>query len=129
MKETVAQRANECGVLLVRVDDVPEVDSRGSTLSKRQKQWLNSAPNDCTTQNPVVYKYVHTFEPIHLELLLILLRYTKEISKPVEDLVENEEASSTVQNLLDQVAAPPPSGIASRIKDRRRERYVLSDSL
>lgn len=56
LKEKVAQHASKHGVLLVRVDDIPQADEKGSVLTQRQKRWLNAPPFDSTTQNPVVYK-------------------------------------------------------------------------
>lgn len=56
LKERVTQHASEHGVMLVKVDDVPEPDQKGSVLTKRQKRWLNTTPYDSVTQNPVVYK-------------------------------------------------------------------------
>ena len=55
VQEKVAQRAVEKGVLLVRVRDLP---SSGGLLSERQKRWLDTAPYDCSTENPVLYKLV-----------------------------------------------------------------------
>ena len=58
MKESVAQRASERGAVLVKIDDLPgeAAKAKGSILTDRQKQWLNTATYDSTTQNPVLYK-------------------------------------------------------------------------
>ena len=53
MQEKVAQRAAEKGVLLVRVRDLP---TSGGVLSERQKRWLDAAPYDSSTENPVLYR-------------------------------------------------------------------------
>ncbi len=52
MKSQVVRAATERGILLVRTDDLL---SEG-LLSDRQKQWVNSAPYDAHTQNPILYK-------------------------------------------------------------------------
>ena len=56
MQDHVVQRATEHGVLLVKLKDMPEVDGKGSILTERQRQWLNSTTYDSTTLNPVIYK-------------------------------------------------------------------------
>lgn len=51
-------------------------------------------------------------------------RYAKESSKLPKDVLETREAREAVLSLSDTVIAPPPSGIASKINKRRKERYI-----
>lgn len=108
LKETIIQRANEHGMVLVRVDDMPsQLDgTRGTALTARQQRWLNTAPNDSITQNPVLYKY------------------TKDVSKVPKRVLETKKERSAVQCLSDTVVAPPPSGIGEIINQRRKERHL-----
>ena len=53
-----------------------------------------------------------------------LIRYNKELLKPLRGVFDSEEASSTVQGLTSDITSQAaPSGIAERIKNRRRIRY------
>ena len=52
VKAQVIRAAAERGILLVKTTDLP---SEG-LLSDRQQQWVNSAPYDAHTQNPVLYR-------------------------------------------------------------------------
>ena len=51
------RHAAEKGLLLMRVKDLP---TSGGILSERQKQWMNTAPYDSKTENPVLYRLVST---------------------------------------------------------------------
>ena len=57
MQEKVVRHAAEKGLLLMRVKDLP---TSGGILSERQKQWVNTAPYDNKTENPVLYRLVST---------------------------------------------------------------------
>ena len=57
MQEKVVRHAAEKGLLLMRVKDLPP---SGGILSERQKQWMNTAPYDSKTENPVLYRLVST---------------------------------------------------------------------
>ena len=57
MQEKVVRHAAEKGLLLMRVKDLP---TSGGILSERQKQWMNTAPYDSKTENPVLYRLVST---------------------------------------------------------------------
>ena len=53
VKAQVIRAAAERGILLVKTTDLP---SEG-LLSDRQQQWVNTAPYDARTQNPVLYRW------------------------------------------------------------------------
>ena len=57
VQEKVARHAAEKGLLLMRVKDLP---TSGGILRERQKQWMNTAPYDSKTENPVLYRLVST---------------------------------------------------------------------
>ena len=57
MQEKVVRHAAEKRLLLMRVKDLP---TSGGILSERQKQWMNTAPYDSKTENPVLYRLVST---------------------------------------------------------------------
>ena len=53
MQAKVMQHAAEKGLLLVRVQDLP---TSGGLLTDRQQRWINAAPYDGKTENPVLHR-------------------------------------------------------------------------
>lgn len=54
VQSKIVQAASEHGILLVRTSDLPP----DGLLSVRQRGWVNSAPYDSRTENPILYKLV-----------------------------------------------------------------------
>ncbi len=130
LQETVVQRASELGVLVVKLN---EAGGEGNTESQKQKQkqWINSASYNTSTLNPVLYKYAHLSMHIGVMDSRITFpppppspfyRYVSEYTQPSKSAIKEEDAHSLVQSLLDTPKYLPPSGVAEKINEKRRER-------
>lgn len=56
LQEHVAKRARDRGVVLVKLKDLPAPSEKGSILTERQKEWLQTNSCNNTVHNPVLYK-------------------------------------------------------------------------
>ena len=102
MQEKVAQKAAEKGVLLVRVHDLP---TSGGILGERQRRWLETAPYDNSTENPVLYKLVsmpNLQRSSSEHVINIPIRHSVEAAKPSTQATERESARLEVQSLPDK---------------------------